>query len=131
MTQQVFLNAFKSISSYQSKGNPISSWLFRIAHNQMVDYFRKKSKRATVPLEESLVDGGDDPRLEAEHKIAVEQLVLATRKLTGAQREVISLRFAGELSVAQVAGIMGKSEGAIKALQHSAIISLRKILAAG
>jgi len=131
MAQQVFLNAFKSISSYKSKGNPISSWLFRIAHNQMVDYFRKKSKRATVPLEETLVGGGDDPRLEAERKIAVEQLVRATGKLTGAQREVISLRFAGELSVAQVAGIMGKSEGAIKALQHSAIISLRKILAAG
>jgi len=131
MTQQVFLNAFKSISSYTSKGNPISSWLFRIAHNQMVDYFRKKSKRATVPLEESLADGGDDPRLEVERKIAIEQLVLAAGKLTGAQREVISLRFAGELSVAQVAKIMGKSEGAIKALQHSAIVSLRKILAAG
>jgi RNA polymerase sigma-70 factor (ECF subfamily) len=131
MAQQVFLNAFKSISSYKSKGNPISSWLFRIAHNQMVDYFRKKSKRATVPLDETLAGGGGDPGLEAEHKIAVEQLVRATGKLTGAQREVISLRFAGELSVAQVAGIMGKSEGAIKALQHSAIISLRKILAAG
>jgi RNA polymerase sigma-70 factor (ECF subfamily) len=131
MTQQVFLNAFKSISSYTSKGNPISSWLFRIAHNQMVDYFRKKSKRATVPLDETLAGGGDDPGLEAERKIAVEQLALATRKLTGAQREVISLRFAGDLPVAQVARIMGKSEGAIKALQHSAIISLRKILAAG
>ncbi|GAH82645.1 unnamed protein product, partial [marine sediment metagenome] len=57
MTQQVFLNAFKSISSYKYRGTPFSSWLYRIAHNQIVDYFRKKSKRATVPLDESLISG--------------------------------------------------------------------------
>ena len=131
MTQQVFLNAFKSISSYKSKGNPISSWLFRIAHNQVVDYFRKKSKRATVPLDEALASGGSDPRLEVERNLNIAQLVSATKQLTKAQQEVISLRFAGELSIAQAARVMGKSEGAIKALQHSAIASLRKILAAG
>jgi RNA polymerase sigma-70 factor (ECF subfamily) len=59
----------------------------------------------------------------------IEQLVLATKKLTPAQQEVILLRFAGELPIAQVAKIMGKSEGAIKALQHSAIVALRKTLA--
>ena len=58
----------------------------------------------------------------------MKQLVIATRQLTPAQREVISLRFAGELPIARVAKIMGKSEGAIKALQHSAIVALRKIL---
>ena len=131
MTQQVFLNAFKSISSYKPKGSPFSSWLFRIAHNQIVDYLRRKSKRATVPLEETLAGGGTDPGLEAERKLTIEQLALAAKKLTKAQQEVISLRFAGELSVSQVAKVMGKSEGAIKALQHSAILSLRKILAAG
>ena len=129
MTQQVFINAFKSISSYKSKGNPITSWLFRIAHNQVVDHLRKKSKRPTVPIEEALArSGDDDPGLEAERRINIEQLVAATGSLTGLQREVISLRFAGELSVAEVARVMGKSEGAIKALQHSAIASLRRLL---
>ena len=51
--------------------------------------------------------------------------------LTDAQREIISLRFAGELPVAEVARMVGRSEGAVKALQHSAIVSLRKALAAG
>jgi RNA polymerase sigma-70 factor (ECF subfamily) len=129
MTQQVFLSAFKSISSFKWKGRPFSAWLYRIAHNQIVDYFRKKSKRATVPLDESLPNGGNDPQLTAELNLAIESLVSATSKLTKAQREVISLRFAGELPVAQVARIMGRSEGAIKALQHSAIVSLRKELA--
>lgn len=131
MTQQVFLNAFKSISSYKYRGAPFSSWLFRIAHNQIVDYLRRKSKRATVPLDESLVSGNSDPRLEVERNLDIRNLVLATKWLTKAQQEVISLRFAGELSIAQAAKIMGKSEGAIKALQHSAIVSLRKALAAG
>ncbi|HEY83414.1 MAG TPA: sigma-70 family RNA polymerase sigma factor [Dehalococcoidia bacterium] len=131
MTQQVFLSAFKSISSYKHRGTPFSAWLFRIAHNQVVDYLRKKSKRATVPLEKVPERGGGDPRLEVEQSLTMEELASATSKLTPAQREVLSLRFAGGLSVAQVAKVMGKSEGAIKALQHSAIVSLRKILAAG
>ena len=128
ITQQVFLNAIKAISSFKWKGIPFSAWLFRIAHNQVVDYLRKKTKRATAPLEKSLVTGGDDPQLIFERRPDIEQLILATRKLTPAQREVISLRFAGEMSVAQVAKVMGKSEGAVKALQHSAIVALRKAL---
>ena len=131
MTQQVFLKAFKNISSYKYKGLPFSSWLYRIAHNQIVDYFRKKSKRATVPLDESLAAGNSDPRQEVERSLDVEDLARATRRLTKAQQEVISLRFAGEFSIAQVARMMDKSEGAIKALQHSAIVSLRKVLSTG
>ena len=66
-----------------------------------------------------------------ERNLDINRLVSATKLLTRAQQEVISLRFAGELSVAQAAKIMGKNEGAVKALQHSAIASLRKLLAAG
>ena len=128
ITQQVFLNAIRAISSFKWRGVAFSAWLFRIAHNQVVDYLRKKAKRATTPLDESLVASGDDPRLIAEQRLDIERLLSATRKLTPAQQEVISLRFAGELSIAQVAKVMGKSEGAVKALQHSAIVALRKAL---
>lgn len=126
ITQQVFLNAIKAISSFKWRGIPFSAWLFRIAHNQVVDYLRRKTKRATAPLDESLVAGDYDPQQIAEKRLDIERLVAATGKLTPAQKEVISLRFAGELSVAQVAKIMGRSEGAVKALQHSAIVALRK-----
>ena len=127
MTQQVFLNALQSISSFKWKGIPFSAWLFRIAHNQVVDYFRSK-KRTTVPLDESLASNDNNPQLVVEQKLDIEQLLLATKQLTEAQREVISLRFAGELPIAQVAKAMGKSQGAVKALQHSAIVALRKTL---
>ncbi|GAG93992.1 unnamed protein product, partial [marine sediment metagenome] len=93
MTQQVFLNALQSISSFKWKGIPFSAWLFRIAHNQVVDYFRSK-KRTTVPLDESLVSNDNNPQLVVEQKLDIEQLLLATKQLTEAQREVISLRFA-------------------------------------
>ena len=127
MTQQVFLNALQSISSFKWKGIPFSAWLFRIAHNQVVDYLRSK-KRTTVPLDESLASNDNNPQLVVEQKLDIEQLILATKQLTEAQREVISLRFAGELSIAQVAKAMGKNQGAVKALQHSAIVALRKTL---
>ncbi len=129
MTQQVFLKALQSISSFKWKGVPFAAWLYRIAHNQVVDYLRKK--RVAVPLDESLASSDSNPQLMAEHSLDVEQLLLATRRLTEAQREVISLRFAGELSIAEVAKIMGKSQGAVKALQHSGIVALRKTLSAG
>ena len=128
MTQQVFLHALRSISSFKWKGIPFSAWLFRIAHNQVVDYLRKKAKQATIPLDESQASSDSNPQLVAEHKLDIEQLASATKRLTTAQREVIALRFAGELSIAQVARVMGKSQGAVKALQHSAIVTLRKAL---
>jgi RNA polymerase sigma-70 factor, ECF subfamily len=130
MTQQVFLHALQAISSYREQGMRFASWLYRIAHNQIVDYLRKKTKHATVPLDESLPIPavGGDPKYLVEQKITIEEIIVATKKLTAAQQEVISLRFASELSITEVAGVMRKSEGAIKALQHSAVIALRKAL---
>ncbi len=128
MTQQVFLNAIHSISSFKWKGTPFAAWLFRIAHNQVVDYVRRKKKQPATLFDESLVSSDSNPQLIVEHSLNIEQMLLATRVLTEVQREVISLRFAAGLSIAEAAEIMGKSQGAIKSLQHSAIIALRKAL---
>lgn len=133
LTQQVFLNALQSIASYKSKGLPFSSWLYRIAHNQIVDHLRKVSRKGSVPLDESLPipDPAPDMEYEVEMKFEIEEVAMAAKKLTKAQQEVISLRFASELSITECAQVMHKSEGAIKALQHSAIAALRKILSPG
>ena len=131
MTQQVFLNALRSISSFNWKGTPVAAWLFRIAHNQVVDYLRKKGKQAVTAYEDALISHDNSLQLAAEHSLDIKQLQMATRRLTPAQQEVITLRFVSELSIAEVAKVMGKTQGAIKALQHSAIVALRKVLAAG
>jgi RNA polymerase sigma-70 factor (ECF subfamily) len=128
MTQQIFLKALQSISSFQWKRIPFAAWLFRIAHNQVVDHLRKRNKQAAVLPDESLLSSDNNPQLLTERRLDTEQLLLATKRLTEAQRQVISLRFTSELSIAQVAKIIGKSQGAVKALQHSGIIALRKIL---
>jgi RNA polymerase sigma-70 factor (ECF subfamily) len=128
MTQQVFLNALRSITSFKWRGVPFTAWLYRIAHNQVVDHLRKRKKQVAAPLEESLLESDSDPQRMAEQSLDIEQLLSATRRLTEAQREVISLRFTSGLPIGEVARIMGKSQGAVKALQHSAILALRRIL---
>jgi RNA polymerase sigma-70 factor (ECF subfamily) len=128
MTQQVFLKALRSISSFRWKGVSFSAWLFRIAHKQIVDYMRRKAKRFAVPLNESIVSGDDDPQKVTEQRADIEQVLAAAKHLTKAQREVVSLRFAGDLSISEVARVMGRSVGAVKALQHSAVVALRKAM---
>ncbi len=128
MTQQVFIKALQSISSYKWKDVPFSAWLFRIAHNQIIDYYRKQSRQSTTPLYEYMAVTNFDPEKAIEDKSDIERLLIASKKLTAAQQEVIALRFAGELPIAEVARIMGKTQGAIKALQHSAIAALRKLM---
>ena len=126
MTQQVFIKAAKSISSFKWRNVPFSAWLYRIAHNQLVDYLRKKSRQHSLPLDEAVAVSDSNPQKTTELKMDIKEMIEATKGLTAAQREVISLRFASELPIARVAEIMGKSQGAVKALQHSAIVALRK-----
>jgi RNA polymerase sigma-70 factor (ECF subfamily) len=129
LTQQVFMKVLHSISSYKNQGVPFSSWVYRIAHNQVVDFLRQHNKRATVDIDGlPLPDTGDDPQHIMEKEYDIEQLKTAMKQLTDSQQEVLALRFTGEMPIVQCAGIMGKSEGAIKALQHSAVQALRKAL---
>ncbi len=128
MAQQVFIKAAQSISSFKWRDVPFSAWLYRIAHNQLVDYLRKKSRQVSVPLDETMAVSSNNPQKTTELKMDIKEMLKATRGLTEAQREVISLRFSGELPIARVAEIMGKSQGAVKALQHSAIVALRKTM---
>jgi len=128
LTQMVFMKALKSISTYRWQDVPFSAWLYKIAHNQVVDYLRKKTRQPVAELNENITPAEDNPYKTAELKMDLQQLSVALRRLTPLQQEVIALRFTGEMRIAQVAGIMGKKEGAIKALQHSAIQALRRIL---
>jgi RNA polymerase sigma-70 factor (ECF subfamily) len=133
ITQQVFLKALESIGSYRWRGMPFASWLFRIAHNLVVDHWKKMSRQkveavALDEIDELAVGSSGDPAALAELSFDVKQLAAACQQLTDGQREIISLRFAGGLSVAESAKVMGKSEGAVKVLQHAALVKLRRIL---
>ena len=129
LTQQVFMNALESINSYKVREVPFSAWLYRIAHNQVVDCLRKRSRRPTLVLDESLpLPADDDQVTETELKLETKELIEATKKLTKSQQEVIALRFGAEMPIAEVARLLGKTEGAVKAMQHSAVAALRRIM---
>jgi len=131
LTEQVFLNTLESIKSFKWKGTPFSAWLFRIAHNQIVDYHRKMSKRQNLPLDEAILSGGVDTAAAAELNLKMDDLKVAMTKLTDLQRQVIVLRFTSGLSIMETAKSLGKKDGAVKALQHSAVAALRKSLSGG
>lgn len=128
LVQETFVRAFQSLSSFQPRGYPFSSWLFRIAHNLVVDHFRQNSKATLSWDEVALTSSEREPDEVAEAKLEAEELLAAMSRLTDAQRRVLELRFGGGLSLEETAKVMGKKANAIKALQHSAVQALRRIM---
>jgi len=126
ITAEVFLRMLEAIRKGHPPHTSISAWLYRIAHNLIVDYFRRKPQKMTLPLDERLVAA--DPDVAVEDRLARQQLLAAISRLTPEQQQVITLKFMEGLSNAEVARILGKTEGAVKALQHRALASLRRIL---
>ena len=128
LTQDVFIKAYEAIKSYKWRDLPFTAWLFRIAHNRIIDHVRKTSKEKKASLDEAGAIAVGDPVAMTEQNFEIYQLKAAMDKLPDAQKEVASLRFISELSIAEVAATLGKSEGTVKALQFSAVASLRKLL---
>jgi RNA polymerase sigma-70 factor (ECF subfamily) len=124
----VFLHAVEGIDSYTYRGFSLSSWLFRIAHNQMADHFRRKAKEKTEPLTEERLSKSGTVQEAMEEVLVREDLNLALKNITEEQQQVVLLKFFSGLSNAEVARIIRKPEGAVKALQHRALASLRRIL---
>jgi RNA polymerase sigma-70 factor (ECF subfamily) len=130
LTEDIFLRMLGAIAGYRMRNIPFSAWLFRIAHNHVVSYFRKSGVRGvTGILDEGIADDRPDPASTVETRLTVEEVVRATRDLPEAQREVIALRFAVGLSIAETAQVLGKREGNVKALQHKAVVRLQRALA--
>ena len=131
ITAEVFIRMLKSINSFSFQGHPFSSWLFRIARNMVVDYFRKNSRRKTAPLE-TAGSIQETESLEIDYQldldIEMSNISESIKTLTDLQQEVISLRFAGGLSIKETASAIGRKENAVKALQHSAIKKLRLLV---
>ena len=130
LTEEVFLKMLGAIGDFRWKDVPFSSWLFRIAHNHVVTHFRRNAQRggATSEISEDIVDWRHDLAAAVEDRITLEEVRRATELLPDAQREVIALRFAVGLSIADTARALGKREGNVKALQHKAVARLQKIL---
>jgi len=130
LTGQTFLKAFENIDSYEVRDVAFSSWLYRIAHNLLVDYFRRESKRENVPIEDQppTPSTRGNPVETVLADLDSERLYRALNRLTHNQREVLVLKFIDNMSNNQVAEIMGISVGAVKSTQKRGLLALNRIL---
>ncbi|HEX4743573.1 MAG TPA: sigma-70 family RNA polymerase sigma factor [Candidatus Limnocylindria bacterium] len=128
LTSEVFTRAFANIHRYKWQGKSFLAWLYTIARNAVTD--RRRRDRPTVEIDNAYGLAAEGP---SAHDLAVrgedvEALRGAVKHLTGEQQEVLVLRFVENLSSREVANILGKNEGAIRALQFRALGRLRRIL---
>lgn len=132
ITAQVFLRLIEKIGIYRigPRDNVaiFSAWLYRLAHNKMVDVLRSHKRAQESPLEHAAHVVSSHTMESVEDRLDFQQILQTLRVLNDQQREVIVLRFVEELSIAETAQIMQKSEGAVKALQHRALETLRRHL---
>jgi RNA polymerase sigma-70 factor, ECF subfamily len=128
LTSEVFTRAFANIHRYRWQGKSFLAWLYTIARNAVTD--RRRRERPTVDLDTAFGIAEDGPTAHdrAVHGEQVVALRGAVKHLTSEQQQVLSLRFERNLSSRQVARMLGKNEGAIRALQFRALGRLRKIL---
>jgi RNA polymerase sigma-70 factor, ECF subfamily len=125
---EVFIKALDSLKTYQDRGLPMQAWLFKIAHNLVVDCLTRRTKSSALPLEVAKVAEEDDPVSTAETNFEMERVNRAMQELTPDQREVVTLRFFGGLSSKEVAGVLNKKDGAVREMQSAALEKLRNIL---
>ena len=126
LAAEVFLKALEAIGTFKQRGAPFASWLFRIAHNLVVDQLRRGARRKTAVLEDDLPIATPPPDEQVVLELTMADVLRAMTHVTDGQRQVISLRFAAGLSIAETAHAMGRKDGAVKALQHSAIEAVRR-----
>jgi RNA polymerase sigma-70 factor (ECF subfamily) len=125
LTSDTFMKALANIKTYRYTGQPFAAWLYRIASNVVTDYYR--ARKVTAPLDEGLQipATGTSPE-EAALRLDDQQAVArAIQTLSPDQQDVILLRFSGGLKLKEIAQVVGKTEGAVKALMFRALGGLK------
>ena len=129
LTTQTFLKMLEAIGKFRWQSAPFSAWLFRIAHNLAMDHFRANKRWQP---EEEPPEPDPDEHTSAEHgaleSIGRKSMLELIEDLSPEQQQVLTLKFVFNFANGEAATILGKTEGAIKSLQHRALASLQKQL---
>jgi RNA polymerase sigma-70 factor (ECF subfamily) len=128
LASETFLQVARDIASFQGDESGFRSWLFTIAHHRLLDSKRAAGRR---PRPSTLIDPkseqeGGNTEEEALERISTSEVLSALERLTQDQRTVIALRIIGDLSLEQTAQVLGRRPGAVKALQHRAVLALQR-----
>ena len=130
LTGDVFVRMLAALPRYRPMTASFRAWLYRIAHNLVMDHYRKEGNHTAISLQQAELHVEEAASVHAllEQKLTFERLQQALRVLEQTQRDVVMLRFLGGLSLQETAVVMGKTEAAIKALQHRGLSALRLAL---
>ncbi len=130
LTEQVFLKAWEAIERFQWHGRPFLAWLYRLAHNAHVDHLRRRRTTTSLNDDESPIDlPSETASRDLAQRLDAEVLSNAMTQLTLEQQQVLVLKFMEGFDTDQIARMMDKREGSIRALQMRALQSLRRVLA--
>ncbi len=131
LVETVFLKVWENIRQYKSKKKSFSAWVFRIAHNLVVDYYRAAKDRNFEELDMQIADQDrqHNPIKTVQNILDNQTLKIALRKLKKPYRDLVVYKFINELSNKEIAEILGKSEGSLRILQFRALKALKKELA--
>src|SRR3954465_11462731 len=130
MTSEVFLAVFERLCGFHGDDDALRSFVFTVAHHKMVDDLRRRSRRG----ESAAYDPAPDPRADAPPEppamgsLDDQKVDELLQTLSPDQREVLLMRVVADLSLEQTAAVLGKRVGAVKALQHRALASLRRVM---
>jgi RNA polymerase sigma-70 factor, ECF subfamily len=128
LMQRTFVKMIEALPRYESRGLPFGAWVFRIARNAVIDHRRTAHPAVALDAAADQPSDGGDPVSAAERDQDRDLLRAALDALPPDQRQVLVWRFFAELSPAETAALMGRSNGAVRVLQHRALVSLREIL---
>jgi RNA polymerase sigma-70 factor, ECF subfamily len=129
LTTQTFLRMLEAIGKFRWQSAPFSAWLFRIAHNLAMDHFRANKRwQPEEDVPEPEPDESTSAEAGALESIGRKSMLELIEDLSPEQQQVLTLKFVFNFSNGEVATILGKTEGAIKSLQHRALASLQKQL---
>ncbi len=124
-TERTFLAALDAIGGFRDTGASFRAWLFRIAHNQLANALRARARHPVAPLDAVAEPGADhDPAGELARAEDARRVRRAIAALSQDRRQVVVLRFVDGLSTAEIAAVLGRSEGAVRVLQHRALREL-------
>jgi RNA polymerase sigma-70 factor (ECF subfamily) len=130
LTAEIFARMLRAAQGDDFPEEQVRAWLYRTAHNLVVDHYRRQAHRQHVALEETVIEGGEDPAGVAERSASAARVHAALQQLTSAQQQVIELKFLQGLSNQETAEIMHRTVGAVKLLQHRALAALQRHLGA-